>query len=720
VRPRHDQAKVQRRRNSGEADQNKEVERLTRELNEALQQQIATSEVLKVISSASFDLQTVLDTLVESAAHLCDADGVNIWRPDGRVMKLVASCGHSDEYKEFARQNPITPGRGTLTGRVALEGTIVHIPDVLADPEFTAVNYQSRGNYRTILGVPLLIEGKTTGVIAFSRADVRPYSDKQIALAKTFADQAVIAITKIAVLESKRELQATLDSIPALAWRARADGFTEYLNQRWLDYTGFSLAQALGWEWVTAIHPDDVGSLGDKWRKILSSQQPGEAEARMRRFDGEYRWFLFRAQPLRDTSGAVAAWYGTNTDIEDRKRAESELQRSEQRYRHLFNFMPVAMCQVDFRSVVEQMKGLRAQGMKDLNAYLDTHPDTLYQMMDTLVAVDVNETAVKMLGATDRSQLLGPCGHHWRTSPQTFRRAMEAQFRGENVFQEETKFATLDGRELNVLFATAKLEQAGDLALCGLVDVTERTRAQERLQQVEAEFAHAARISLLGELLASIAHELNQPLGAIQTNGETALRWMSRPEPNVAKARSLIERTVGDAGRAADIIARIRTMAAGRTPQRADLSLHEIIADSLIFLRNELQSKGVSVGLDLAPTIPLVIGDRTQLQQVVVNLAVNAVQAMERSTGLQKLLIRTKLSEARVLCSFEDTGPGISPHVLSNLFKSFFTTKKTGMGMGLPVSKSIIDAHGGELLADNNSTLGGARFTFTLPLKSAV
>jgi PAS domain S-box-containing protein len=719
VKPRRDKAEAQNRRKTAEADRDKEIERLTRELNQAQQQQVATSEVLKVISSASFDLQTVLDKLVNSAAHLCDADGVNIWITEGAVLRLAASCGHSGEYIEFAKRNPIAPGRGTLTGRVALLGATVHIADVLDDPEFTAINYQLLGNYRTILGVPLLIEGKTKGVIAFSRTDVRPYADKQIVLAKIFADQAVIAIAKITALESKRELQTTLDFIPALAWRTRADGYTEYLNQRWLDYTGLSFEQALGWEWVAALHPDDVAGLSSKWRQILASQQPGEAEARMRRFDGEYRWFLFRVQPLRDSSGTVVAWYGTDTDIEDRKRAESELARSERRYRHLFNFMPISLWQFDLRDLVKMMKALRADGLSDLSAYIDSHPDVLYQMMDTLVAVDVNEMTLKLFGARDRSELLGPCGFLWRTSPETFRRAMESRFRGDRVFQEETKFVALDGRELHVLFTTARVEPEGELALCGLVDVTEQTHARERLQQVQAEFAHAARISLLGELTASIAHELNQPLAAITTNGETALRWIDRAEPNIAKTRHLIERTVGDARRAAEIIARIRTMAAGRTPQWTELSLHEVITDSLMFLRHELQSKNVSVGLDLAQAVPFVTGDRTQLQQVIVNLAVNAIQAMGQSTKVRKLLIRTEASDGRVLCSFEDSGPGIEPQALSRLFERFFTTKETGMGMGLAVSKSIIDVHGGELFADNNSALGGARFTFALPLNSA-
>ena len=168
--------------------------RLLSELRESLQQQTATADVLKVISRSTFDLQTVLDTLVESAAKLCDADKAYIFQLQSGIYQFAANYGFSPELLEFAKQNPIVPGRGTITGRVALEGKTVHVPDVLADPEFTGHGYQSRGNFRTTLGVPLMREGKTIGVFFLARSPVKPFTDKQIELVETFADQAVIAI----------------------------------------------------------------------------------------------------------------------------------------------------------------------------------------------------------------------------------------------------------------------------------------------------------------------------------------------------------------------------------------------------------------------------------------------------------------------------------------------------------------------------------------------
>jgi C4-dicarboxylate-specific signal transduction histidine kinase len=226
-----------------------------------------------------------------------------------------------------------------------------------------------------------------------------------------------------------------------------------------------------------------------------------------------------------------------------------------------------------------------------------------------------------------------------------------------------------------------------------------------------------ARISVRAELAATIAHEVNQPLAAMRTNIETGLRYLNRPDPNVAEARQAMQRSLDDVLRAAEVVSSVRAMVAGKCPQRAMLSLPDVIDESLVFLHNELHSTGVSVCLDLAPSLPTLSGDRIQLQQVVVNLVINAVQAMAQSASAErKLLIRTMRAGPRISCSLEDSGPGIDPPHLGQLFRGFFTTKDTGMGIGLPVCRSIIEAHGGELRADNDSTLGGARFSFQLPL----
>jgi signal transduction histidine kinase len=244
----------------------------------------------------------------------------------------------------------------------------------------------------------------------------------------------------------------------------------------------------------------------------------------------------------------------------------------------------------------------------------------------------------------------------------------------------------------------------------------------EESAQARSELVGAAGAASLEGLTASIAHEVNQPLAAIITNGENGLRRLAEPDPDVDRIRELTMRIVADARRAAEIIDRIRGMATRRPSQRTMLSLGEVIKESMGFLRHEFQSSGTSVALDLGSSLPRFLGDKTQIQQVIVNLTVNAIQAMTHCRGVrQAILIRTYLSgSATVCCDVEDSGPGIDPTQLARLFDSFFTTKETGMGIGLAISRSIIEAHDGHIVASNDSILRGARFSFALPASDAV
>jgi len=220
---------------------------------------------------------------------------------------------------------------------------------------------------------------------------------------------------------------------------------------------------------------------------------------------------------------------------------------------------------------------------------------------------------------------------------------------------------------------------------------------------------------MLGELTASIAHEVNQPLAAIATNASAGLRWLDRPEPDVAEVRALTQRIIADAQRAADIIARVRAMAGHRTPEPAPLAINGVIEEAMQFLAHELQGQSVTPTLELARDLPLVLADRTQLQQVVVNLAVNAAQAMAQTpVGVRRLTIRTTFDDGAVRVTVEDSGPGLDAAQQQRAFESFFTTKSNGMGMGLPICRSILESYGGAISA-SNAAEGGAAFVFTLP-----
>ncbi len=404
-------------------------------------------------------------------------------------------------------------------------------------------------------------------------------------------------------------------------------------------------------------------------------------------------------------------------DISADKKAKSAVESSEERYRSLFHVLPVALVQLDRTELAGVFEALHAEGVSDLQQYFDTHPSFYECASHSIKVVEVNPRTIELFGAKDASQLLGPVARIWSESPETIKRSMQARFQGAPRFESEMKIRTFDGQLRDVLYVAHFPEAFGQgaLGLGCLVDVSDRVKAQTMLAEVQAEFAHAARVSMLGELTASIAHEVNQPLGAILTNGEAALLWLKRPEPNLDELRALSARTIADARRAADIIRRIRDMATRAETERSPVALNAVVQEVLLFLGPELRRQGVETTLHLAAALPDVMGDRVQLQQVFVNLAVNAIHAMAGQERRQLVIRTRRVDESAVRAEIEDTGHGIPPDSLNQLFQSFFTTKRDGMGIGLAVCRSIIEAHSGSIDAANRPG-GGARFRFTLPI----
>lgn len=404
-------------------------------------------------------------------------------------------------------------------------------------------------------------------------------------------------------------------------------------------------------------------------------------------------------------------------DISEDKRAKRELGNSEQRYRSLFHFLPVALIQLDRGELAGVFARMHTDGVRDLQQFFDANPGFYEYATNSIRIVEVNRRTVELFGAQDETQLLGPVARVWSEAPDVIRRSMAARFGGASRFESEMKIRTFDGRIREVLYVAYFPEAFNQnaLGLSCLVDISDRVKAESMLAEIQAEFAHAARVSMLGELTASIAHEVNQPLGAILTNGEAALRWLNRPEPDLAELRALSTRTIADARRAADIIGRIRGMATRTEPERTPLALNSVIEEVLLFLRPELARQNVKTLLDLARDIPDVMADRVQLQQVVSNLAVNAIHAMAHRDE-RRLSIRTMQLDDRTLCTeIEDTGHGIQTDHLERLFRSFFSTKDGGMGIGLSICRSIIEAHGGRIEAANLPGGRGALFRFMLP-----
>jgi len=298
------------------------------------------------------------------------------------------------------------------------------------------------------------------------------------------------------------------------------------------------------------------------------------------------------------------------------------------------------------------------------------------------------------------------------------RRLDHAARDGEN-FDFEHRLMMPDGSPKTVhVVAHAMNENGQGRQFVGAVmDITETRRAQEQLQQAQANLAHVARVTLLGQLTASIGHEVNQPLAAIVTNGEAAIRYLRRDPPELDEIRDALTSMIAEGKRASEIVKRIRSLIQKTTPQNVPLDVNAILAEGATLVQREVANQRAVLKLDLAPDLPAILGDRVQLQQVIINLLINAVQAMAGVDGrARELLVRSSLDEAgSVVVTVRDSGMGLDPVKADQVFDAFFTTKADGMGMGLSICRTIMDAHGGRIWASANDGGPGATFRFSLP-----
>ena len=270
-----------------------------------------------------------------------------------------------------------------------------------------------------------------------------------------------------------------------------------------------------------------------------------------------------------------------------------------------------------------------------------------------------------------------------------------------------------DELELRVAERTVELKNANDALLR---QMAEQKRTEETLQATRAELARAARIATIGELTASIAHEVNQPLAAVVANSDACVAWLSRESPNLEEARSAAEHATQGATRASEVIARIRSLITKATPEKSRVEINRVIEQTAALAEGQAARNHVAIQLELSPNLPVVFGDSIQLQQVILNLVVNGIEAMTASSDRPKALLLRSESEngGQIRVTVQDSGIGLSEAVMSRLFEPFFTTRTKGMGMGLSISRSIVEAHGGRLWAESNGS-GGATFQFTLP-----
>jgi PAS domain S-box-containing protein len=284
------------------------------------------------------------------------------------------------------------------------------------------------------------------------------------------------------------------------------------------------------------------------------------------------------------------------------------------------------------------------------------------------------------------------------------------------VQPREKEYFRKDGSRVPVLVARAIFEWNRDEGVAFVLDLTERKHVEGALRDAQANLAHVVRVTTLGELAASIAHEVNQPLAAVVANAEAGLRWLRRGTPDVDAACRSVEWIIHDGNRASEVIRRVRALANKTSLEKVPLDVNDIVRETIPLVQRELIGHQVSLRMELAATLPMIMGDRVQLQQVIINLVMNGIEAMQSVTDRpRELVIRSRQDETQqVLVSVTDCGVGISAENADRLFTAFFTTKSSGMGMGLPICRSIVEGHGGRLSASGNEGRG-ATFQFVLP-----
>ena len=617
---------------------------------------------------------------------------------------------------------------------------------------------------------------------------------------------------------SEFQLERVIDALPGFVWSALPAGDVEFCNQRWLDYTGKSLDEVRGEELAAAIHPQDKSDFVEKWRAASTQGESFQAEARMRRADGCYRWFLIRAVPLGDTKGGIGRWYGTNVDIEELKRAQEEVLKQTSRLDELFEQTPeaVAILSADGRIVRINKEFTRMFGYepdevlerpvndlivperlvesaREYNRRLKSgdrvEVETVRRRKDgtdvhvSLLAVPVAavsgeqvanyaiyrditerkraeerllESEVRFQAIADTAPVMiwttgtdGLCNYFSKPWLDFTGRTMEQEvgmgwtegvhpddvqgcldrflpaFHARKPFRMEYRLRRADGEyrwvdESGIPRYTPGGEFAGYIG-CN-IDITDRKRAEEereRLRQVQSELAHINRVTTMGELAASIAHEVKQPISAAHTNAQTCLRWLGRNQPEIEEAREAASRVIQDVTRASEIISRIRVLFKKGEPEREWVDVNEVIREMISLMRSEAARHAISIHTELAPELPNVRADRVQLQQVFLNLMLNGIDAITEGNGAGDLTIKSQRNpDGQVLISVSDTGIGLPPERANKLFDAFFTTKPQGTGLGLSISRSIIESHGGRLWATGNSDRG-ATFQFTLTLEQA-
>jgi len=455
------------------------------------------------------------------------------------------------------------------------------------------------------------------------------------------------------------------------------------------------------------IHPEDR----DRVRREVFLERPEQGshfdvDFRIVLPDGAIKYVRSSGHPIFNISGDLVEYVGTSIDVTERKRVDEERERLLASERAAF--AEAVAAQQRFRDLVNSVEAI---------VWEATVPSFQFSF--------ISKEAERVLGYPVERWLSEPT--FWKDHVHPEDREWALQYcqtatAEKRNHQFEHRMIAADGSVVWLRdLVTVVVEGDRVTRVRGLmVDLTNRKKAEEALRQARADLAYVSRVTTMGELTASLAHEVNQPIAAAVTNANTCLRWLTRDHPDVEEARAAATRIVKDGTRAGEIISRTRLLFEKGTPQHDLVDVNEVIGEMIVLLRGETTRYSISVRTELAADLPQVMGDRVQLQQVMMNLIMNSIDAMKDADGTRELAIKSQRTENdQVLVSVSDTGVGLPPQQADQVFSAFFTTKPHGTGMGLRISRSIIESHGGRLWAADNLPRG-ASFCFTLPTKVEV
>jgi PAS domain S-box-containing protein len=489
------------------------------------------------------------------------------------------------------------------------------------------------------------------------------------------------------VRKSERELRTLIDVMPAIVGVSLPDGTVEFLSQSWVDYFGQTTEEAMRGGWAGVIHPDDIDRVVANRKAGLASGDLVVQELRCRGADGVYRWFLNRSLPIRDDEGKVIKSYGMLFDIDVLKKTETALQAREHELIGIIETIPAMLW--SFWPTGEP-NHLSRRHLEYFGASFEKFVDRGWV---SLIHPDDREENLK---AFFRALETGESYNvicRWRRADGEYR---WHQTRGEPLRDLEGKIIQWYGLS---------------------VDIDDRKRAEDHLRDTRIKLAKASRLATVAELAGSIAHELNQPLTSILANAQAAKRWLNAAPPNLTEMNSSIERTIRDARAADATMQHIRALFKQESSVKKDVKIPDILNEVVRIVQEDPKKRAVPVECHLEESLPAVPVDQIQVQQVFINLIVNAIEALEGQQVAPLVTLRAAVTDSdRMLIQVIDNGPGVDDP--ERIFDAFMTTKEKGMGIGLAVSRSVVEAHGGRLWAENNKA-GGATFNVVLPLSHA-